>query len=244
MAIAFDNIASNTTPATTLSINPGAAAGSTIIAVVCNDSASSVTFTWPSGFTELLNQLCASSDGGSVGIAIKNSASGSEGSLDITSSQAMIGYMVSFSGCDTTTPLDITPPAAVVNTTQTAPPLVIDTNTITPVTNGAMIFGVRMTDVGASESKPCTFSTLSGTTGSWNSPARDYNSGFYNVNGGWAPQTTAGSVVVRTSTSGAANAAGVAWGLALRPAGAGGSGAGRLVEGNLVNGSLIGSLAA
>jgi hypothetical protein len=242
MAIAFDHIASNTTPATTLAINPAAAAGSTIIAGVCNDNGSSVTFTWPASFTELLNQLCASSDGGSVGVSIKNSASGSEGSLNITSSQSMIGFMLSFSGCDTTTPQDVTPPAAVVNTTQTPAPLVIDSNSITPVTDGVMIVAVRLTDVSASESKPCTFSTLSGTTGSWTT--NDFNSGFYNISVGYAPQTTAGAVVVRSSTGGAANAAGVVWVMALRPAGAGGSGAGRLVGGNLVNGSLIGSLAA
>jgi hypothetical protein len=242
MSIAFDNSVSNITPATTLTINPGAAAGSTIIAVVCNDSASGVTFTWPSGFTEILNQLCASSDGGSIGIAIKNSATGSEGNLNITSSQSMIGCMTSFSGVDTTTPLDVTPPAAVVVTTMTANPLIIDSNTLTPSNNGCELIAARLCDVSAGQSNPVTFSTLSGTSGAWTS-IDVTNSAFYNVSLGYAPQTTAGGVVVRSSNAGSVSSAGVLFVFALRPAG-GASTSGRLVNGNLVNGSLLGSLAA
>jgi hypothetical protein len=222
VAIAFDNIASNTTQSTSLSINPSAAAGSIIIGGFTNDSASSQTVTYASGtFTEDLNQLCASSDGGSLFLAHKNNASGSEGSLSFTSAQALIGFLLSFSGVDTTTPFDVTTPSPVVQTTQTASPLVIDGNSITPATAGALIVAVRMTDSSAGESKPCTFSTLSGSTGTWNSPARDFNNGggFYNISVGWAPWTS-GAIVVRSSTSGAANAAGILSVFALRPAGA------------------------
>jgi hypothetical protein len=246
MAIAFDNIVGNTTPSTSLSINPSATAGSIIIGGFTNDSNASQTVNYAGGtFTEDVNQLCASSDGGSLFVAHKNNASGSEGALSFTSAQALIGFLLSFSGVDTTTPFDVTSPAPVVVTTMTAAPLVIDSNSITPTTAGSLILAVRMTDPSAGESKPCTFSTQSGSTGAWNSPARDFNNsgGFYNISVGWAPWTS-GSIVVRTSTGGAANAAGIVWVCALRPAGAGGSGSGRLVDGNLVNGSLIGSLAA
>ena len=222
MAIAFRTIVGNTTPAHPIAIDPSATSGDTIINGVITDSATGVTFTYPTSFTELVNALCNSSDGGSLGVAYKKTASGSEGSISTSNSgsQQMIGFMLSFSGVDQTTPIDVTPPAAVTNTTQTAAPLVIDSNSITPVTNGSMIVAVRLTDVSAGESKPCTFSTLSGSTGSWTT--NDYNNagGFYNISVGYASQTTAGALTVRSSTSGAANAAGSLFVFALRPAGA------------------------
>lgn len=246
MSIAFDHSASGgTTAVTPLAINPGAAAGSTIIEFVCNDSASGVTWTFPASFTQLLNQLCASSDGGSVAVSYKTTASGSEGSINTTNSGStlMIGGMAAFSGVDQTTPIDVTPPAAVVNTTMTANPLVMASNSMTTVTDGCMIIAVRLCDVSAGQSNPVTFSTTTGSTGAWTS-LNETNNAFYNVSLGYASQSTAGAVVVSSTNGGSVSSAGVLFVFALRPAGAGGGGAGHLVDGNLVNGSLIGSLAA
>jgi hypothetical protein len=220
-ATAFHTAGSNVTPASPLSITPGASANDVMIEAVITDTNTATTFTFPTNFTQLFNTVTGSSDGGALAVAYNKQATGSEGATSTSNSpsQNIIGAIASFSGVDNTTPLDVTPPAAVVQSTTVANPLVMVTNTITTVTNGDMIVVVRLTDVTASQANAITCSTSTGSTGAWTS--LDYNSGFYNVSICYAQQTTAGAVAASTTNSGSVSAAGIVYIMALRPAASG-----------------------
>lgn len=221
MAIAFVDLVSSSTPAHPLSLNPGASAGEFLLWVGVNDNSTNVTFTNPSGFTQAADLFINSSDKGSLYVGYKANASGSEGSLDLSNSNSssMIGFVLRFSGVDTTTPLDV---AVVTNQNDTAasPPINIDAN-ITPTTNGCEIVQVGISDVTSSDNASCAWATQSGTTGSWATRA-DVNSGYYNAHAGSANQTTAGALTVRFTSSGVASRAVGQVVLALRPASGGG----------------------
>jgi hypothetical protein len=141
---------------------------------------------------------------------IYKKASGSETSVsfDSSSGNPAIGYVASYSGVDINTPFDVTPQTFTSSTSSTTTDI-----SITPITDGCILAFCQGQDNGNSDYS-FTFSTESGSTGSWTTQV-DQNSGFYNQGHGSASQTTAGAVTARcTSTSGGRS--GILF--ALRPA--------------------------
>ena len=219
MAITFNVIATNSTPAHPLSINPGATADDVLIASVVTDTGA--VNSWAiSGFDQLDHRI-TSVDGSSHGTLRKKDATGSEGGLNITNdiSAAMIGFIMALSGADNTTPEDVAIQAATDNTGEGSP-WIIDVS-ITPVTDGCMIVAIMNSDVAGAANAVHSFSTVSGTTGAWTVRA-DLNSGYYNIAVATAPQTTAGAITVRgTGTLGGYVAAQTMVLMAIRPAAGG-----------------------
>lgn len=221
MAIGYGTVANVTTPAHPLAITSAGAAGSCLIFGGVNDNSTNVTFTNPSGFTQAGDLFINSSDKGSLYAGYKANATGSEGSLSLQNSNSslMIGMIMPFTGVDTSTPLDV---AVVTNQNDTAgsSPQTLDAS-ITPITNGAEIVVVAISDVTSSSDAGAGFSTTAGTTGSWTVHS-DLNNGFYNIHLASAPQTTAGAVTVRFTSTGTATRATGMIVMALRPASGGG----------------------
>jgi hypothetical protein len=122
-------------------------------------------------------------------------AAGGETSIALRMGNDSIGGVIAVSDVDLDTWFDVT---AVVSS-NSAGSEDFDQN-ITPYTNGAIILCIRDAD-GASGNATFSFSTTSGTTGSW-SVLSDQNSGFYNVGVGTAEQATAEAITVRSSTTG------------------------------------------
>jgi hypothetical protein len=169
---------------------------------------------------QVANVLTNTTDGQSLGVAIKNDATGSEGTLAISCNQdTIIGGIVAFSGRDNTTPQDFV--AQTATATDNATPYVV-TRTATPVTNGDDIFAVCGWDVSSSVNGTFTFSTTSGTTGAWTT-RQDQQDTFRNVGMGTAAQVTAGAITVQASVAGSGNSQLAIVVMALKPAAASGS---------------------
>ena len=240
MAISFNVIATNSTPADPLSINPGATANDVLILGVISDNNGTSMTAYPASFDQLVSPQVLGSDGQVLFTARKKTASGSEGALSINPTTNIIGFIMAISGADNTTPEDVTPVTANDDTAD-GTPWTIDAS-ITPVTDGCMIVAIMGSDTLTSVDAVHSFSTTSGTTGAWTVRA-DQRSAFYNVAVATAVQTTAGAITVRGegAVAGASAARSICL-IAVRPAAAAG-GTGRLVNGCLVNGLLTGYLA-
>jgi len=222
MAISFNKVVTNSTPASPLAIDPAATANDVLISGEVCDFTDSSTFSI-TAFDAIARQE-TTTDAQNLGVNRKKAATGSEGSLNITNSaaRAMIGFILALTGADNTTPEDVTT-VVVNNNTGAASPATLTAN-ITPVTDGCMIVAIMGTDTTASVNATTTFSTTSGTTGAWTTRA-DLNSGFNNIAVGTALQTTAGAITVQGSSSFASGTAGRAMiVMAIRP-GAGGAAA-------------------
>lgn len=215
MAIAFDASATDTTPATTTAINPGAAAGAYILDGAVSDSTLTTLSSWPAGFSTIAGPQTNTADNQTAFLGRKISASGSEGSLTTTFSENVIGAMMSFTGVDGTTPEDVT--FVVANQNTAANPRTLTAN-ITPVTDGAMIVAAAYADAQSGVVVTFTFSTTAGTTGAWSKPV-EINNGFYNMAFAYAPQTTAGAITVQVSGAASANMGITLFVGALRPSG-------------------------
>ncbi len=163
----------------------------------------------PSGWT-LAHSGTSTFDNG-VLIVVYKVSDGTETSVSFSGELTTIAGCASFDGRDTTTPLDV---AVATFTSSTG-----DTTTsisITPTTNGCDLVFVQGQDDGNSDYS-FTFSTTSGTTGSWTTQV-DQRAGFVNIGCGTATQTTAGALTAQcVSTSG--GRIGVLF--ALRPAASG-----------------------
>lgn len=217
MAITHSNsVASSTTAAATIGINPSATLHDVIIAGYASDSAFSPITTGPTGFTARA-VLSTTLDGMSFETFIKGDATGSEGTINASvSADSIIGCMSSFSGVDNTTPEDATHVSGTANTSVAS----LDAPSITPSTSGAYIVAVLGMDAGSSAN--ATFSTTSGSTGTWTKHVEIIDTtGFRKVAIGSAPWTS-GAIVVNGACS--VNGALAISVFALRPAAGGGGG--------------------
>ena len=218
MAITLNVIATNSANAHPLPINPGATLHDVLIAGVVTDSSGDGNPYAATSFDQLVLQH-TTADSQDLAVLRKKDASGSEGSLDITNNIAaeMIGFIMSLTGADNTTPEDVASTVA-NNNTADASPWTIDTS-ITPVTDGCMIVAVMGSDT-TSASTPVvhTFATTVGTTGAWTVRA-DLGTGFRKISVATAIQTIAGAITVRGTGTLAAVSAGRSMALlAIRPA--------------------------
>lgn len=219
MAITSNGSAANATGANPVAVDPAASANDVIIAAVITDAAGSTVDGLASGFSQEALQSCTA-DGQTICVAVKGTASGSEGSISpIDMSANAVIVTANFSGAKNATPLNLA--VDVVNQdTASASPLVIDSNSLTPTADGCMIvaiIGVDVTVVGVDSTT--TFSTLSGTTGAWTKLQDIYDSNFNNLAIGYAFQTTAGAIVVRSSSTSTQSMGGTLVTLVLQPSG-------------------------
>ena len=238
MAISFNKVVTNSTPASPLAINPAATANDVLISGQVCDFNDGSTFS-VTGF-DVIDRQETTTDAQNLGVNRKKAATGSEGSLNITNSagRAMIGFILALTGGDNTTPEDVTSVKANNNTGASSPATL--SASITPTTDGCMIVAIMGTDTTGSLNATTTFSTTSGTTGAWTTQA-DLNSGFNNIAVGTALQTTAGAITVQGSSTFASGTAGRAIILmAIRPAAGGAADPeGRLIGGKLLRGGLL-----
>lgn len=201
----------NSTPAHPIVVNVTPTAGDVLIAWQISD-VTSASGAAPTGFeAAAVADLVSTFDNSRLTVWIKKNATGSETTVSMTeaSSNLLIGGVAAFSGIDNTTPQDVTAATFSSSTSGTTA-----SASLTPVTNGCDIFAILDADTGGVDST-FSFSTTSGTTGSWTGRT-DQNSGFYNVGSGTATQTTAGAITVQGAQS---NAGGRLFALlALRPA--------------------------
>lgn len=213
MAITVGSVIKETTPSVNITLNPGAALHDVIIAAAVNDSASVITFSWPASFDELMAQA-TTVDGQYAGVARKKDASGSEGSITITdgSSTSKIGFFLPISGVNNTTPEDVTPNIVNDNTGSTN---TIDSGSVTPVTSGAKILAIMFMDAGSTQTG--SFSTVSGSTGSWTMHDASISDGGFRHCCVGSADWTSGSVVVRGSTTSNCGKSMIV--IVLRPAG-------------------------
>lgn len=180
-----------------LTISLSATANDVLIAWAVSDSATG-TFTWPTSFTEIAN-IKNSRDSQSLGVAIKNNASGSETSLDIsTSSGLLIGGISAFSGRDNTTPQDVTAVTNNNNTGQSSPATI--TTAITPANNGVDLVSILGSDIGAAVDCTAAFSDTGSLSWTVRADIVGSTDAFYNVAIGSATQSTAAATTV-TGTS-------------------------------------------
>ncbi len=193
--MAYKNSWTNSTPADPCDVTISPDADDFLIAYGITDSTSGADIT-PSGWTQAYRDS-STFDNAVLQVLYKKS-DGTETSVRFESAGAntIIAGCLSFSGIDTTTPLDVTPVTFTSSAGSTTTSL-----SITPVTNGCDLVFVQGQDNGNSDYS-FSFSTTSGTTGSWTTRT-DQNSGFFNVAAGTATQTTAGALTADcVSTSG------------------------------------------
>lgn len=206
----FKAVWSNQTPADPCTVTIAPDANDFLIAYYVNDANTVNDFAPPSGWTEAC-ELQNNTDNQCFVVWYKK-ADGTETSIsfDANSGNTGIAAVLSFSGIDTTTQLDVTPVTFNNNTSATTSDI-----SITPTTNGCDIVFVAGNDRTSSGNTTFTFSTQSGSTGSWITES-DINSGFMNGAAGVASQTTAGAITVRCTTDTAGGRSGIVF--ALRPA--------------------------
>jgi hypothetical protein len=206
----------NETVGNPIVINFTCAAGDRLIAYAVSDSTGAdptVPGTWTAGQSQ-----DTSPDGGDASWGYKL-ADGTETSVSIAGNAGMIGGVLVCSGGDASVVLDLASPTPANNDTGASSPATI-TNTIVPVTSGALIIGIMNADVTASTDVAFSFS---GGSLSWTVPTNaDVSAGFRNIGAGYATQTTAASITVTGTATFSSGVAGRALFLiALRPAAAG-----------------------
>jgi hypothetical protein len=232
MPITFNVIASSSTPAQPLTINPGATADDVLIGAAVLDDGTVTTFTpWPS-FDQIANLNTQLQDGQSLGVFRKKDATGTEGAIDLNNAipNNMIGFIMALSGADNVTPEDV---ASVTGIDDTNDPSPWDLDlSITPVTDGCMIVCIVGSDTIGSMNAVHSFSNVTGTALTW-TVRGDFNSGFYNIAVATAPQAAAEAITVRgTGTFAGQGAAQAMVVMAIRPA----AGAATLVHRGLLLG--------
>lgn len=210
MAISYLTLHSATAGATDPDIDPLAALHDTLLALFVSD-ATGTTMTWPTGITQQGTLQATSLDGQTLGCGIKADASGSEGLMTFTASVSILASILNFSGVDNATPLDVAIDEVNNNTSVAS----IDSNSISPVTAGALIVCILGMDVTGGSPAP-TFSTVSGSTGTWSTAANLSDGSLRHVAIGYASWTS-GAIVVRGATS--VNGGLAMKTLILRPAG-------------------------
>ena len=222
------NVWSTINAASPLSITTSPTAGRTLLGVFVTDTSATETFsggTLPAGFsgesaiTTTIDSMC-------LIYVIKDSASGSEGALSfaLASGATMVGCVIEIDGLDTTK-LDVSPPAWATNNTANASPWTATANSITPVSNGALILAVMGSD--ETTGSHDAVHTFSGGGLTWTTVAdlADNSNGFRQLAVGVATQSTAAAITVSGTGTIAGGSAG--WAirpLVFRPTGGGGGG--------------------
>jgi hypothetical protein len=198
--MAYSNSWSNNTAAHPIVVTVAPSANDVLVAWVTNDSAAAQTFTWPAGFTEVANLLISSGDGASLGVAIKNQATGSETTLSISNAATgnMIGGVTAFSGRNNTTPQDVTASAAIASGIDVTPATFSQDLAITPVTNGDDICAICMSDNSLNDFNTTITFTDTGAL-SWTTHQDIWDSGARNIAAGHALQSTAAAMTVTAS---------------------------------------------
>lgn len=206
----FKAVWTQTTPGDPSTVTIAPDANDFLLAFYVNDANTVNDFTPPAGWTEAC-ELQNNTDNQSFVVWYKK-ADGTETSIsfDANSGNVGIAAVVSLSGIDTATPLDV----AAVTFNNNASATTSDIS-ITPSTNGCDIVFIAGNDRTSAGDTSFTFSTQSGTTGAWATQA-DINSGFMNAALGIASQATAGPITARCTTDTAGGRSGILF--ALRPA--------------------------
>lgn len=189
--MAYSNSWINSIPDDPCAVTIAPNAGDIIIAWAITDTTNAQDLdSAPSGYTQITRQQ-STADAATMLVAYKI-ATGAETSVSFSSasSNTCVAGAMTFSGRDQTTPLDVTPQIFNSSTTDTTADI-----SITPVTDGCDLCFVYGDDTG-SVNPSFTFSTTSGTTGTWTTRT-DQNSGFYNIGVGDATQDTAGALTAR-----------------------------------------------
>lgn len=209
--MAFVNAWDCGTSAQSISATVSVSSGDTLLAYAVTDSNSASVFTWPSGFTQIA-VLQNTADGMRFAVAIKESCSGSEGLLSIsTDLQPIEGGFSAFSGRDTAS-INAFSVDTVQADSLASSPRTVDSNSVTPSADGTDVVIVVGTDIATPGTATVTLagSTVSGTTGAWTT-AHNIGTGTYRRVGlAYATQTTAGAITVRGTSTLSAGTAGMA----------------------------------
>lgn len=216
---------SSDTAALSQNVVTTAQAGDVLLAWQVSDSTGN-TPSWPSGFTEIANQI-TTTDSQVFAVAIKNNATGSEGTLVISSDQNIIAGIVAVRGADNGAPQAFT--VNVVNQNTASINVAVTSGSVTPNRAGTMILAFMGIDVTSGTNCSATFSN-SGSLGAWTTIAdRNNGGGFFNVVIGSAVQAAAGAITVTATSSTGGNTAGAALvTVGIRPASASGGVARRI----------------
>lgn len=237
MAIAYTNSVADTSPATTTAIDPAATALDVILNAAVSDGTDTTAATWPTSFDNLLGPQSTTTDNQVSRLSRKKSASGAEGSLTSTFPDNNIGLMISFSGCDNTTPEDVA--SVLTNQNTGANPRTL-TASITPTTDGCEIVMFAFGDIQSGADVTFTFTESGTSTLGSITKRQDITSGFYNMAVAHASQATAGLCTVQVSGAGSANMGMCLMLVALRPA-SGGSSAAASAAGTTTVTVMVGS---
>lgn len=214
--MAFSGAWGNSTPAATQDITIAPNEGDLLLCYACDDVNGTMfenyTFT---GWTELtLSSLNSTNDNQAFHVWYKIAgASETSANLDIDVGINFIAGVVAFSGIDTADPFDVT----TVESESGASASTTTDISITPETNGCDIVFLEGRDTSTSTS--FTFSTTSGTTGSWTTRNDQHGGTYYHLGAGSCVQTTASALTARST---AANGGHGAVLIALKPSGGGG----------------------
>lgn len=207
--MAWKEFWANSTPADPMVVTIAPAANDFLIGSAVTDNSAVLTLdTTPAGWTQRFRSQVTTD--GQTHQVIDKKAAGTETSVtfDSTDGNLSMAFVASFSGVDTTTPLDVAPATFSSSTAATTTDL-----SLTPATNNCDLAFIQAQDNG-NANYTFTFSTVVGTTGAWTTRV-DQNSGFFNQALGSAVQATAGALTARcVSTSGGRS--GILY--ALRPA--------------------------
>jgi len=200
----------NATESTNLSVVTSTTAHDVLIAYAASDN-NNTNFTFPSGFTAL-QQLHPTYDASVLNVGIKQDASGSEGTLTLTSPDAIIGGVLAFSNVDNVTSLDV----AAQGVLGSGGPDFTATASLTTVTNGCLLVAIVDEDVANPVSVTST-TVASSPALTWTKVRHINNGAYANVSVFTATQTTKGAISVTSTSTGYTGQSGIVL-LALRPA--------------------------
>lgn len=214
--MAYKATFTNTTPANPRSVTISSiAAGDILLAFATTDATGTTDLDeTPDGFVPVGRRQTLTTDSAVWRVFLKV-ADGGETSVSFSSASgaSSIGAVLVFDGVDVEHPLDVLPVEFFRDSGATTNDI-----SITPVSNGCDLVYLIDSDIASSTNdQTFTFSTESGTTGSWTGRV-DQMSGFYQQGAGTCVQTTAGAVTARCTFGFSSAAAGLL--IALRPAGA------------------------
>jgi hypothetical protein len=205
--VAYSNSWVNNTPNTNLDVVTSPSAHDVLIAFAKCDTASQA-FTWPAGFSIIGTAQDTTADGQTTAIAIKNDATGSEGTLRISCAVNCVGGIIAYSGRNNSSPQAFTA-SQTNNNTGTASPWTIDSNSVTPSGDGVDLFAFMSDDVQLFQPDVAhTIATISGSTGSWTNRQDPSSNSSYDYCVASATQTSAGAITVRGTGTSAGDQAG------------------------------------
>lgn len=221
MAAAYSNSWVDTTPAIPLPVVTAPTVHDVLIAGMTSDNSGGGNLTTlPTGFISDGN-VSSTFDGMTLACAHKLDATGTEGTLNFSfAAIAPIGFVLSVSGADNVTPLDVAVVSVVTIVGQASP--WAQAATITPVTNGCLIIPVFGSDT--ANGGALTSVVFSGGGLAWTTRQNlNDGGGFKAIAVGTAIQAVAAPITVTATGTKAGDTAGRGLFLfAVRPASGGG----------------------